>query len=239
MNQSIRTTQAWCPASTKGVMAADQTMGPVPPVGDMAFADSTTLIVSASSETQHNYYDAMASDSDIDIDFDDFLVHQDAPKLNNAHYFYPPYSVCCMTLLPLYLHILHPPHLILQHWMCAISSTSMTIDCTTPASTNCCTNLGATEHILNENTSFHSYHPCTNQHVILGNDTKLPILSTGTAIFWLNWRIILVCNILHVPGLRKSLYVNFTPYNITTWCASVVTIHSSILAHTYCSLVLR
>lgn len=112
MNQSIRTKEASCSASKRGVMAADQTMGHVLPVGDKAYVDSATLKVSAPSETQHNYFDAMTSDSDIEIELNDFLVHQDASKLKNAHSFYPPYSACCITLLPLYLHIHHPPPLI-------------------------------------------------------------------------------------------------------------------------------
>ena len=51
-----------------------------------------------------------------------------------------------------------------------------------------------------------SYHQCFHRFAILGNDTKLPILGQGTAVFSLNGKVIMVQDALHVPGLRAPLY---------------------------------
>ena len=55
---------------------------------------------------------------------------------------------------------------------------------------------------------YHLY-PTTNvknKYVTLGDHTKLPILGYGTAKCYLNGKIILIRNALHVQGLRAPLY---------------------------------
>jgi hypothetical protein len=70
----------------------------------------------------------------------------------------------------------------------------------------CCADSGATEHMLNDYDAFVSYHPCRNEYVTLGDDTKLKIYGRGSARFMLNGRVIQVRNALHVPDLRAPLY---------------------------------
>ena len=71
---------------------------------------------------------------------------------------------------------------------------------------NCCADSGATHHMLNDYAAFISYHPCQDEYVTLGDDTKLRIYGRGTAVFSLNGHNILVRDCLHVPDLRSPLY---------------------------------
>jgi hypothetical protein len=70
----------------------------------------------------------------------------------------------------------------------------------------CCADTGATDHMLPDHSAFYSYHPCTGRYVTLGDDTRLKIYGTGTAIIALNGKNILIRNALHVPALRAPLY---------------------------------
>jgi hypothetical protein len=70
----------------------------------------------------------------------------------------------------------------------------------------CCADTGATDHMLPDYAAFYSYHKCSNRFVTLGDDTKLRIHGTGTAIICLNGKNILIRNALHVPALRAPLY---------------------------------
>jgi hypothetical protein len=70
----------------------------------------------------------------------------------------------------------------------------------------CCADTGATDHMLPDHSAFYIYHPCTNRYVTLGDDTRLKIFGTGTAIIALNGKNILIRNALHVPALRAPLY---------------------------------
>ena len=69
-----------------------------------------------------------------------------------------------------------------------------------------CADSGATHHMLNDYTAFTSYHATHGDYVTLGDDTRLPIAGSGSAIFSLNGRPILIRDALHVPGLRAPLY---------------------------------
>ena len=53
--------------------------------------------------------------------------------------------------------------------------------------------------------AFISYHIYFHRFTILGDNTKLPILGEGTAVFSLNGRTIMVRDDIHVPGLRDQL----------------------------------
>lgn len=70
----------------------------------------------------------------------------------------------------------------------------------------CCADSGATHHMLNDYNTFVSYYPCKHRVVTLGNESTLPVMGTGTTKFFLNGKVILVRNALHVPGLRAPLY---------------------------------
>ena len=71
---------------------------------------------------------------------------------------------------------------------------------------DCCADSGATDVMLPDYGAFVSYHKCHNRVAVLGDDTELPILGEGSAKFSLNGKIILIRNVLHVPGLRSPLY---------------------------------
>ena len=70
----------------------------------------------------------------------------------------------------------------------------------------CCADSGATDFMLPDKAAFTSYRKCFHRFALLGNDTKLPILGQGTAVFSLNGKVIMVRDALHVPGLRAPLY---------------------------------
>ena len=70
----------------------------------------------------------------------------------------------------------------------------------------CCADSGATDFMLPDRQAFISYHRCFHRYALLGNDTKVPILGEGTAVFSLNGKTLLIRNVLHVPDLRAPLY---------------------------------
>jgi hypothetical protein len=53
---------------------------------------------------------------------------------------------------------------------------------------------------------FISYKLISGLSVRMGNNSYVPVLGCGTAIFALNGKHILVRNVLHVPGLAALLY---------------------------------
>lgn len=54
--------------------------------------------------------------------------------------------------------------------------------------------------------AFIYYRKCFHCFTILGDNTKLPILDEGTAVFSLNGKTIMVRDAIHVPDLRAPLY---------------------------------
>jgi hypothetical protein len=70
----------------------------------------------------------------------------------------------------------------------------------------CCADSGATEHMLPDCSAFVSYKRCHNESVTLGDETQLPIMGHGKAVFMINGKTIQVRDALHVPGLRAPLY---------------------------------
>ncbi len=67
-------------------------------------------------------------------------------------------------------------------------------------------NTGATDHMTPHKSAFISYKAVENLQVRMGNNSYVPVLGCGTAIFSLNEKRILVCNVFHVPGLAVPLY---------------------------------
>jgi hypothetical protein len=53
---------------------------------------------------------------------------------------------------------------------------------------------------------FISYKSVSGLLVRMGNNSYVPVLGRGTAIFALNGKCLLVRNILHIPGLAEPLY---------------------------------
>ena len=69
-----------------------------------------------------------------------------------------------------------------------------------------CADTGATGMMLQDYAAFVSYHKVADQHVELGDDTRLPIAGVGTAKFSLNGKVVRLRDCMHVPGLRAPLY---------------------------------
>ena len=65
---------------------------------------------------------------------------------------------------------------------------------------------GATDHMVPDKSCFISYKSVAGLSVRMGNNSFVPVLGRGTAIFALNGKRILVRNVLHVPGLAVPLY---------------------------------
>ena len=66
---------------------------------------------------------------------------------------------------------------------------------------------GATDHICPERSTFISYHPVprNTMNVRMGDKSLAPVLGKGTIIILLNGKLVLVCNMLHVPTLCTPL----------------------------------
>jgi hypothetical protein len=64
---------------------------------------------------------------------------------------------------------------------------------------------GATDHMLPDKSAFISYRPVVNRGVRMGNNSFAPILGTGSAVFAINGKCILIQDCLHVPTLRNPI----------------------------------
>jgi hypothetical protein len=64
----------------------------------------------------------------------------------------------------------------------------------------------ATDHMVPDCGAFISYKSVSGLRVQMGNKSFAPVLGHGTAIISLNGQRHLICNVLHVPGLRVPLY---------------------------------
>ena len=65
---------------------------------------------------------------------------------------------------------------------------------------------GATDHMLPDRSCFISYKSVVGLSVRMGNNSFVPVLGRGSAIFALNGKCILGRNVIHVPGLAVPLY---------------------------------
>ena len=52
----------------------------------------------------------------------------------------------------------------------------------------------------------HIHHPVNNVNVCRGSKTLAPVLGKGMAVISLNDKLVLVCNVLHIPTLCTPLY---------------------------------
>jgi hypothetical protein len=65
---------------------------------------------------------------------------------------------------------------------------------------------GATDHMVPDKSCFISYKLVSGLSVCMGNNSYIPVLGSGTTIFALNGKQILVRNVLHIPDLVVPLY---------------------------------
>jgi hypothetical protein len=65
---------------------------------------------------------------------------------------------------------------------------------------------GAKDHMVPDKSCFISYKLVSGLSVRMGNNSFVPVLGRGTAVFELNGKRLLVRNVLHVPGLAVPLY---------------------------------
>ena len=70
----------------------------------------------------------------------------------------------------------------------------------------CCADTGATDVMHNDYKAFVSYTKCDNRYATMGDNTRLKIKDTGTAVYSLNGKVVKTRNCLHIPALRGPLY---------------------------------
>ena len=75
-----------------------------------------------------------------------------------------------------------------------------------------CADSGATGMMLDDYAAFVSYHKVADQHVELGDDTRLPIAGVGTAKFSLNGKVVMLRDCMHVPCACR-----YTPCAVTVF----------------------
>jgi len=145
--------------------------------------------------SSHNYFDELASDSDDDAEFC-FDFTEDNPKTNSSAYI--TFATAC--------------HAAIQSASSPLAAlarcefTKIKIALHSEDEVACCVDSGATKHMFPDYTTFVSYRRVYNKVVTLGDGSPPPILGRGTAKFSINKHVILVRNVLHVPGLSAPLY---------------------------------
>jgi hypothetical protein len=92
------------------------------------------------------------------------------------------------------------------------------------------TDTGATDHMVPDKSRFISYTSIISLSVQMGNNSYVPVLGPGTAIFALNGKRILVCNVLHVQGLAVLLY-NLCTHITQQGCGFIGTCKSGFLVY--------
>ncbi len=109
-------------------------------------------------------------------------------------------------LLPLLLSLasLYPRHFLLQFGLSA--RLRFVFLAKYQASGLVIADTGATDYMLPGIMAFISYKRVTDLSVCMGNNSFVLVLGQGTAVFSLNGRQVLVCKVLHVPGLAVPLY---------------------------------
>jgi hypothetical protein len=134
------------------------------------------------------------------------------PKVNKHIFIYSPlcshvsiFSSSSMPALSSHLGP-RPPHL-LSALQCLLTSLSVSL-VALPLSYGqlAVGDTGATDHMVPDKSCFISYTFISGLSVRMGNNSYVPVLGQGMAIFALNGKRILVQNVLHVPGLAVRLY---------------------------------
>ncbi len=90
---------------------------------------------------------------------------------------------------------------------------------------------GATDHMLPDKSSFIYYKSVVDLSVRMGNNSYVPVLGRGTAIFALNGKQMLIRNVLHVPGLAIPLYYSLRTHVTQRGCGFFGTQESGFLVY--------
>jgi hypothetical protein len=121
--------------------------------------DVSASHVTAFNTAQQNYYDGLESQSDVVMDFDDSRLGT-KDNNNSSSTGLSGYSACCVTLT-------HPSLFSARHLSSFLAadtkqhtfSQDATVHLLNHDDVKCCTNSGATHHMINDYTTFLSYHP--------------------------------------------------------------------------------
>jgi hypothetical protein len=177
-----------------------------------ASASRVSAARSSNNQFTRTFYQDLESDGSEDEDADGLAGHlEDSDGKNNTssssysptskHAFRPtpcnPRSVASARHVPLKLADAAKK---------ALLSPKAKISTIQHGHSECCADSGATEHMLPDYSAFVSYKKCHNESVTLGDETQLPIMGRGKAVFMINGKTIQVRDALHVPGLRAPLY---------------------------------
>mgnify|MGYP000856555199 FL=1 len=71
---------------------------------------------------------------------------------------------------------------------------------------DCVGDTGATDDMFPDYSTFTSYQPVHGHYATLGDETKVPIMGIGTAVYRLNGKVIKTRDALHIPALRGPLF---------------------------------
>ena len=187
----------------------------------MAAADDTGSSSSGSATAPSGLIAALAvahiSDGDYDSgddfhwDGDEFGVEY-TPKLNNVAHYYPSCShvsvaVSSSSMPAAQLSAPSRPPWVSPALLKLLSTLSLSpIDVPLPNGRFAVADTGATDHMIPDKLCFISYKTVSGLSVRMGNNSFVPVLGRGTAVFALNGKRLLVRNVLHVPGLAVPLY---------------------------------
>ncbi len=120
------------------------------------------------------------------------VISSRSPALSSRGHTVNATSTSCISL----------PQLLMQtSWLLAKSSVGIT-----SVGGLVVVDTGATDHMLPDKSAFISYKQVVGLSVRMGNNSFVPVLGRGTAIFSLNGKRLLIQNALHVPGLAVPLY---------------------------------
>ncbi len=220
------------PAPTPGgrSAAADAPLSPgssgslVPPSGLTAAVASAPLL--------NEEYD---SGDDFHWAGDDFGNEYPPPKVTTT---FSPYSPSCSHVSAVSFSSSittstsqpHPPRLSVALRRLLHSLSLSLVACPLQQGRLAVADTGATDHMVPDKSCFISYKFVSGLSVRMGNNSYVPVLGRGMAIFALNGKCILVRNVLHVPNLAVPLY-SFCTHVTQRGCGFIGTKDSSYLVY--------
>jgi hypothetical protein len=198
------------PAPTPGRCAAVADASSVSSSSGSSTAPSSLMAAGAPAPSPAGNYE---SDDDFHWEGDDLGVEYDAPPKVNMRL--APYSPSCshISIISSILESAIPLHLqarqpclssALQQLLKNLSSLPVVLPL--HHGRLAVADTGATDHMVPDKSYFISYTSISSLSFQMGNNSYIPVLGCGTAIFALKGKRILVCNLLHVLGLAVLLY---------------------------------
>ncbi len=186
---------------------------PPPPAsggGSTSTPSGLTAVLASSATLEHDF----ESDDEYHWDSDEFGSAYTPPSKLNGRV--APYSPSCS-------HVCVVPSLsLVSAHSQAVSTSSSSLPASLPSLLTqlaaspiaaplttgglAVADTGATDHMLPDRSCFISYKSVVSLSVRMGNNSFVPVLGRGSAIFALNGKRILVRNMLHVPGLAVPLH---------------------------------